>query len=108
MSIPDWVGPVAEYILEVGLVNTLKISALALVGATLIGILLGTLLTIDFLPTRALIRLYIEVFRGLPSVRAALDAVPDPLAGLLVHRGRGGAAGRFAPDPPLDSATELS
>jgi His/Glu/Gln/Arg/opine family amino acid ABC transporter permease subunit len=66
VSIPDWVGPVAEYILEVGLVNTLKISAMALVGATLIGILLGTLLTINFLPTRALIRLYIEVWRGLP------------------------------------------
>jgi polar amino acid transport system permease protein len=66
MSLPDWIGPVAEYIFEVGLVNTLKISAMALVGATIIGILLGTLLTIDFLPTRALIRLYIEVWRGLP------------------------------------------
>ena len=66
MSIPDWVEPVAEYILEVGLVNTLKISAMALVGSTVIGVLLGTLLTIRFLPARALIRLYIEVWRGLP------------------------------------------
>jgi polar amino acid transport system permease protein len=66
MSIPDWVGPVAEYVLEVGLVNTLKIAALALVGSTVIGILLGTLLTIRFLPSRALIRLYVEVWRGLP------------------------------------------
>jgi polar amino acid transport system permease protein len=66
MSIPDWVGPVAEYIFEVGLVNTLKIAGMALVGSTVIGILLGTLLTIRFLPTRALIRLYIEVWRGLP------------------------------------------
>ncbi len=66
MSIPDWVGPVAEYVLEVGLVNTLKIAAIALVGSTVIGILLGTLLTIRFLPSRALIRLYIEVWRGLP------------------------------------------
>jgi polar amino acid transport system permease protein len=66
MSIPDWIGPVAEYVLEVGLVNTLKIAAIALVGSTVIGILLGTLLTIRFLPTRALIRLYIEVWRGLP------------------------------------------
>jgi His/Glu/Gln/Arg/opine family amino acid ABC transporter permease subunit len=66
MSIPDWVGPVAEYVIEVGLVNTLKIAAIALVGSTVIGILLGTLLTIRFLPTRALIRLYIEVWRGLP------------------------------------------
>ena len=66
MSIPDWVGPVAEYVLEVGLVNTLKIAGLALVGSTVIGILLGTLLTIRFLPSRALIRLYVEVWRGLP------------------------------------------
>ena len=66
MSLPDWVGPVAEYVLEVGLVNTLKIAGLALVGSTVIGILLGTLLTIRFLPSRAVIRLYIEVWRGLP------------------------------------------
>jgi polar amino acid transport system permease protein len=66
MSLPDWVEPVARYIVEVGLRNTLKLSAIALVGSTLIGITLGTLLTIRFLPTRALIRLYIEVWRGLP------------------------------------------
>src|ERR1700676_3046126 len=29
-------------------------------------------------------------FRALPSVGAALDAVPDPLTGLIVYRGRGG------------------
>jgi polar amino acid transport system permease protein len=68
VSIPDWVGPVAEYVLEVGLVNTLKIAGMALVGSTVIGILLGTLLTIRFLPSRALIRLYIEVWRGLPII----------------------------------------
>jgi polar amino acid transport system permease protein len=66
MSIPDWVQPVAEYVFRTGLVNTLKIAAMALVGSTVIGIVLGTLLTIRFLPTRALIRLYIEVWRGLP------------------------------------------
>ena len=63
---PDWVEPVARYIVEVGLRNTLNLSAIALVGSTLIGITLGTLLTIRFLPTRALIRLYIEIWRGLP------------------------------------------
>ncbi|CAN5139576.1 amino acid ABC transporter permease [soil metagenome] len=66
MSLPDWVGPVAEYVFEVGLVNTLKISGMALVGSTVIGVLLGTLLTIRFLPLQGLIRLYIEVWRGLP------------------------------------------
>ena len=66
MSLPDWVEPVTRYIIEVGLTNTLKLSAIALVGSSVIGITLGTLLTIRFLPTRALIRLYIEVWRGLP------------------------------------------
>jgi polar amino acid transport system permease protein len=66
MNVPDWVEPVARYMLEEGLVNTLKLSAIALVGSALLGIALGTVLTIDFLPTRALIRLYIEVWRGLP------------------------------------------
>jgi polar amino acid transport system permease protein len=66
MNLPDWVNEVARYILEEGLVNTLKIAAIALVGSTLVGITLGTLLTINFLPLRALIRLYIEIWRGLP------------------------------------------
>ncbi len=63
---PGWAEPVARYVLEEGLPGTLRVSAIAVVGSSLIGIALGTLLTIDFLPTRALIRLYIEVFRGLP------------------------------------------
>jgi len=63
---PDWVEPVARYILEEGLPGTLRVSAFALVGSLLVGITLGTLITLRFLPLRALIRLYIEVFRGLP------------------------------------------
>jgi polar amino acid transport system permease protein len=66
MSLPDWVRPVAEYMLEEGLTGTLKIAAIALAGSVLVGVTLGTLLTIRFLPTRALIRLYVEVWRGLP------------------------------------------
>jgi polar amino acid transport system permease protein len=66
MNLPDWVEPVARYMLEEGLAGTLKIAVIALVGSSLIGITLGTLLTIRFLPTRALIRFYIEVWRGLP------------------------------------------
>ena len=38
-------------------------------------------------------------FRDLAAVRAALDAVPDPLTGLVVYRGRGGSAGNWAPRP---------
>ena len=66
MSLPDWAEPVLRYMLEVGLKGTLQIAAIALVGSTLIGITLGTLLTIRFWPARALIRLYVEVWRGLP------------------------------------------
>jgi His/Glu/Gln/Arg/opine family amino acid ABC transporter permease subunit len=66
MSLPDWVEPVARYMLEEGLTGTLRIAAIALVGSVVVGVTLGTLLTINFLPLRALIRLYIEVWRGLP------------------------------------------
>lgn len=38
-----------------------------------------------------------EVFRNLPAVRAALDAAPDPVNGLIIYRGRGGAAGSRKP-----------
>jgi polar amino acid transport system permease protein len=65
-SLPDWVEPVARYIVFDGLPGTLRVSAIAVLGSALIGIVFGTLMTIKFLPLRALIRLYIEVFRGLP------------------------------------------
>jgi hypothetical protein len=41
-----------------------------------------------------------EAFRTVPAVRAALDAVPDPVNGLLVYRGRGGGAGASSPRRP--------
>jgi hypothetical protein len=41
-----------------------------------------------------------EEFRALPAVRAALDGVPDPVNGLLIYRGRGGAAGSTKPRKP--------
>jgi len=41
-----------------------------------------------------------EAFRALPSVRAALDGVPDPVDGLIIYRGRGGAAGSRNPRKP--------
>jgi polar amino acid transport system permease protein len=63
---PLWAEPVARYILTEGLPATLQVSAAAVVGATVIGIVLGTLLTIDFWPSRVVIRFYVEVFRGLP------------------------------------------
>jgi His/Glu/Gln/Arg/opine family amino acid ABC transporter permease subunit len=85
MTLPDWVEPVARYMLEEGLRNTLQVAVAALAGSALIGITLGTLLTIRFLPLQAVIRLYIEVWRGLPILVTifiiffALPAVSDQL-----------------------------
>ena len=62
----DWAEPVVHYIIFDGLPGTLRVSAAAVVGSALIGVTFGTLLTIKFLPLQSLIRLYIEVFRGLP------------------------------------------
>jgi hypothetical protein len=42
----------------------------------------------------------LERYRSLPVVRAALDAVPDRVDGVLVYRGRGGGAGVLAPRRP--------
>ena len=65
-ELPDWFRPVAEYMLREGLPETLKLAAFAVTASTIVGILLGTLLTIHFRPVQWLIRLYIEVWRGLP------------------------------------------
>src|SRR5438876_4120195 len=65
---PDWAGPVVRYIIETGLPFTLKIAGTSVVGSAVIGIVLGTLLTVRFLPLRLPIRLYIEVWRGLPLI----------------------------------------
>jgi His/Glu/Gln/Arg/opine family amino acid ABC transporter permease subunit len=63
---PDWAGPVAHYMVHEGLKNTGRIAIFAVLGSTIIGVLLGTLMTIRFRPLQALIRVYIEVWRGLP------------------------------------------
>jgi His/Glu/Gln/Arg/opine family amino acid ABC transporter permease subunit len=63
---PDWAEPVVRYILGVGLPATLIVSGVAVVCSTLIGVVLGTFLTIRFLALRVVIRGYVEVFRGLP------------------------------------------
>jgi polar amino acid transport system permease protein len=65
---PDWVEPVARYMLDVGFKNTLRMAAFAVVASAVVGVVLGTLLTLHWLPVRAAIRLYIEVWRGLPII----------------------------------------
>jgi polar amino acid transport system permease protein len=68
VNLPDWVEPVARYMFQEGLRGTLRIAVIAVVASTVIGVVLGTLLTIRFWPTRALIRFYVEVWRGLPII----------------------------------------
>ena len=79
---PAWVEPVARYILEEGLPGTLRVSAIAVVGSALIGVTLGTLMTIKLLPLQALIRLYVEVFRGLP-IPELLKKLPKARGGKM-------------------------
>jgi len=49
-----------------------------------------------------------EAFRSLPVVRAALDAVPDPVNGLLIYRGLGGGAGPREPRRPRPAPTSAA
>jgi len=84
---PSWVDPVAHYMLHVGLPMTLRIAAYAVVGSISIGIVLGTLMTIRFRPLQGLIRLYIEIWRGLPIiVTIFLVYYALPTAPIIHHR----------------------
>jgi polar amino acid transport system permease protein len=57
------------------------------IGSTLVGVLLGTLMTIRFLALQGLIRLYIEIWRGLPIiVTVFLVYYALPTAPVLHHR----------------------
>ena|SRR5215475_4633434 len=51
-----------------------------------------------------------EAFHNLALVRAALDAAPDPVNGLLIYRGRGGtsASGQPRRPRPAPSASSLA
>src|SRR4051794_16989235 len=67
-DLPDWVNPVVDYMFHEGLKGTLRIAIGSLIGSSVIGIVLGLLITIRFRPSQWLIRLYIEVWRGLPLI----------------------------------------
>lgn len=84
---PDWVEPVAHYMFHVGLPMTLRIAAYAVIGSVSIGIAIGTLMTIRFRPLQGLIRLYIEIWRGLPIiVTIFLVYYALPTAPVIHHR----------------------
>ena len=67
-----WFRPVAEYMLREGLPETLRLAAIAVTASVVVGILLGTLMTIKLRPVKSLIRFYIEVWRGLPILVTVL------------------------------------
>jgi His/Glu/Gln/Arg/opine family amino acid ABC transporter permease subunit len=66
--LPNWAEPVADYILHTGLKNTLIIAGVSVVLSVIVGVVLGTLLTLKSLPLQAAIRGYIELWRGLPII----------------------------------------
>jgi polar amino acid transport system permease protein len=70
--LPDWFRPIAEYMLREGLPETLRLAAVALTASVIVGVAFGTLMTIRFRPLQWLIRLYVEVWRGLPILVTVL------------------------------------
>ena len=66
--LPSWVEPVVRYMATEGLKGTATIAAESVAASAVIGVLLGTLMTLDSKPLRAAIRLYIELWRGLPLI----------------------------------------
>lgn len=64
---PVWVGPVASY-LATGLRTTAMLAATSVLASIAVGVLLGTLLTWPNRLVRALVRTYVEVWRGLPII----------------------------------------
>jgi polar amino acid transport system permease protein len=83
--LPEWAQPVVDYIIHVGLKNTLIIASTSVVLSVVIGVVLGTLLTLDAPLVRMAVRLYIEIWRGLPIIVTifllyfALPTVSDEL-----------------------------
>jgi His/Glu/Gln/Arg/opine family amino acid ABC transporter permease subunit len=68
VDLPDWASPVARYMLHTGVPGTLRIAVFAVAGSLVVGLVLGILLTLRTWPVRSAVRLYIEVWRGLPII----------------------------------------
>jgi polar amino acid transport system permease protein len=67
-EVPEWYRQALDYMLSEGLRGTVIIAAESVTASAIVGVLLGTLMTIRFWPLRGLIRLYIEIWRGLPII----------------------------------------
>ena len=64
---PPWAGPVADY-LATGLRETALLALVSVAASLLAGTLLGAVLTLPSKPARAVARVYVEIWRGLPIV----------------------------------------
>ncbi|MGW2839475.1 amino acid ABC transporter permease [Streptomyces sp. NPDC001493] len=64
---PPWVGPVADYLAE-GLRETALLALVCVVAGLLAGVPLGAALTLPVRPVRAVVRAYVEIWRGLPII----------------------------------------
>lgn len=64
---PAWVGPVASYMAQ-GLWTTLLLAVLSNVISLVLGTAIGTLLVFPNRVLRAVLRVYVEVWRGLPII----------------------------------------
>jgi polar amino acid transport system permease protein len=92
--VPDWVEPVVRYMATEGLKGTATIASESVVASLVVGVVLGTLLTLDLAPVRALIRLYIEIWRGLPLiVTIFVIFFVLPTAGIRLNAIQAAAAG---------------
>jgi polar amino acid transport system permease protein len=64
---PPWVGPVASYV-ATGLRTTGLLALVSVVASVILGIVLGAVLTLPNRVVRAVVRIYVEVWRGLPII----------------------------------------
>lgn len=64
---PEWVGPVAHY-MATGLRTTALLALVSIAGSIALGAILGALLTLPTLIVRGVVRLYVEIWRGLPII----------------------------------------
>ncbi|MFI6347388.1 amino acid ABC transporter permease [Streptomyces sp. NPDC050560] len=64
---PPWVGPVADY-LATGLRQTALLALVTVALSLAAGVLLGTVLTVPSRAARAVVRVHVEIWRGLPII----------------------------------------
>lgn len=64
---PNWVAPVASYMAS-GFVITIELVVIAIIGSTIIGVIMGALYTLPVKSLRVLLRIYIEFWRALPLI----------------------------------------